>query len=419
MRLLRAVGLVVLSAVISTMPACKSAHLSGGKLHFDQGRYERAKEQFIQAAEEQPENAEVHLWLGRSYAELDEPESADAEFVKALELDPRLAEQVENTRGHYWTDRYNSGLSFVNQGYEAKESGDEETAQMRFNSALSDFNKAVIYDPNRQEARVNIGKLYYQMGRVDEAIEIFKQVQESTLAGDEASAEVTKLLVAVYWEMGDKAYQSEDWDNAIRFYESASELDPDEANLKYQLGSTYFQKALTVEGEQKAEFLRLAVDNYGAVLERVSGDEDALYNMTIALYELGDYEQGVERAKALLDMNPKDGDYHILLARMYGKMEMQSEFESHFIFGQALIKGRKDDVSRMRDEVQKYGPGTDILQSVRTMGEPEEVRRYDTSQGQEFLCWFYWSEGKAVAFLSGAKKYEISFKPTSADLGQK
>jgi hypothetical protein len=74
----------------------------------------------------------------------------------------------------------------------------------------------------------------------------------------------------------------------------------------------------------------------------------------------------------------------------------------------------------MRDEVQRYGPGTDILQSVRTLGEPEEVRRYSTSQGQEFLCWFYWTEGKAVAFLNGAKKYEVSFKAISAeDLGQK
>lgn len=429
MRSLRA--LLTLSAVLglAVIPACKSAHLAGGKLHFDQGRYERALEQFQAAAEEQPDNAEVRLWLAQTYAELDEAEKADGEFTRAAELDPELAQNVSNARGHYWSDHHNQALSFASQGYDAEAQGDTAQAQESFAQALDEFETAIVYDPTRLRTQLQKGKLYYHMGRRDEAIAIIEDVHTQTEGGMEDDGEgspqedVNKLLLTLYWEMGDEAWRSEDWDSALSFYKQAlslAETDKDGADLNYQLGSTYFQMAMDTEGEDKAANYRNAVEYYNGVLDLVSEDQDALYNLTVALTELGEYEQAGKRGEELRDMNPKDPDFHYLLARIYSKLEMEAEFTAEFIFGEALKKGRKDAASRMRDAAQEYGPGTDILNTLRTMGEPEDVRRFSDNTGQEYLVWIYWSEGTAQAFINGAMKYQMSFKKVAGDdLGQR
>ncbi len=56
--------------VVSTT-SCKNPNLSGGILHFDQKRYERARETLLKAIAQEPSNAEAYFWLGKAYAELD------------------------------------------------------------------------------------------------------------------------------------------------------------------------------------------------------------------------------------------------------------------------------------------------------------------------------------------------------------
>jgi tetratricopeptide (TPR) repeat protein len=421
MRWIRVLLIVLAAAGLASLAACKSAHLSGGKLHFDQGRYERALEQFEMAVAEQPENGEAHLWLGRALAELDQPEKAAAEFDKALELDSLLTEQVENTRGHYWVAWYNLGLLTKKQGEAAKEAGDEAASAENFEKAVGEFRKAIVYDPANEKAHTNIGEVLYKLGRTDEAVEMFKTVQAMAeerigKASDAEAAtkirdDMNEVLAAVYWNLADQAYQGEQWDAALTFYNQALALKPEETNLSYQLASTYFQKSITAEGEDKARYLESAIEHYNRVLELVKGDEDALYNMTVSLWELGQYENAEVKAKELVDVNPKDGEYHIFLARTYSKLEKNDMFVNYFVIGTALKTGTQVPVATAREEAQKHGPGTDILQALRNLGEPQEIRRFDDNTGQEYVSWFYWSQGKAIAFVKGAKQAEVDFKP--------
>ncbi|MBD3335367.1 MAG: tetratricopeptide repeat protein [Candidatus Eisenbacteria bacterium] len=426
MRPLRYFVMAVSVLGLAGLAACKSAHLSGGKLHFDQKRYERAKEQFLLAKEEQPENGEVRLWLGRAYAELGEVEKADEAFTAAKETDPELSEQVANARQHYWTDKHNEGLKFASQGNSARQAGNEEEAREAFEEALVEFRKATVYDPDRLETFTFIGKLQFQLGRTDEAIATFREVKELAAeqiagaadpkAAQEIEQEVDDLLAAVYWDLGDRAYQEGEWDDAIKFYKEVRAITPEDPDLLYQLAGGYFQKAIDAEtpAEERTEYMRNAANLYGQVVERVKGDEDALYNMTVALWELGEYEQGAQRAQTLVDLNPKDGEYHILLGRMLNKLGKQEEFVKEFILGKALRDGRMDPPGTdVRSEVQSYGPDTDIKDMLRMMGQPQEVRRFDYQGDQEYVVWFYWSEGKAYAFVDGAQQFEVVFEPVT------
>jgi tetratricopeptide (TPR) repeat protein len=418
-------AIVLLAAFTFGLAACKSAHLAGGKLHFDQKRFERAREQFELAIEEQPENGEAHLWLGRALAELGEAEKADAEFAKAEQLDPRLKEDVWNSRGHYWSVHHNAGVALRNKAMEEKEAGETEQARQDFEAALKEFQTAIIYDPTREKSLMLIGSLYYELGEVDKAIETFQNVRRmaqeraATAADPTEAREMEKrigdLLKTVYWSLGDQAYQDKDWDGAISFYLKALEFDPENPDLLYQMGGSYYQKANAVPEEEKPQYLEKAVEYYGKVVERVANDEDALYNVTVALFELGRYDEALEKAKALVDVNPKEGDYRILLGRIYSKLNEQEHFVTEYIMGKALLEGRKEPPRTARDTAQDYGPGTDILKTLRRMGEPEEIRRFTlASSNEEYVCWFYWSQGKAMAFVNGELKFTSEFKPMAA-----
>jgi tetratricopeptide (TPR) repeat protein len=78
------VAVAALGAVI--VAGCKNPQLSGGILHFDQKRYERARETLLTAIQQEPNNAEAYYWLGMSYAEMDSTQQARAALDKSIEL---------------------------------------------------------------------------------------------------------------------------------------------------------------------------------------------------------------------------------------------------------------------------------------------------------------------------------------------
>ncbi|MBU1702619.1 MAG: tetratricopeptide repeat protein [Candidatus Eisenbacteria bacterium] len=424
MRLLKILFLLIVAVSLSGLMACKSAHISGGKLHFDQRRFERALEQFQLAIIEQPDNGEAYMYLGLTEAELKHPEEADAALKKAVELMPELGDQITVNRLHYWTELHNDALRLAGEGNVLRDDGDEAGSKAKFNEALKQFQIATIYAPEQLDTHIYIGKLRYQLGETDAAIAIFTNVQKMAaeqMANAQNAAEAQKkqedvngLLVAVYWDLANKAYQTERWDDAIRFYHNVMEITPDEPDLLYQLAGSYFQKALNVPKEEKTEYLREAANFYQKVVDRVATDEDALYNMTVALWDLGEYVDAEVQARKLVDINSKDGEYRILLGRILSKLDKKEEFVAEFVLGKALSDSRPETAATVRDEATNCGPKSDMLDALRNRGEPEEVRRFTDSSGQEYVCWFYWTEGKAYAFVNCKQQFQSEFKASVA-----
>ena len=118
------IAVVVLAAVIV---GCKSEFLAGGKLHFDQQRYEQALENFDRAAAEQPGSAEVQMWRARALGKLKRDEEAEAAIDKATELDKTgvLKQDIDNTRISFWSTRYNDGLTEAAAADEQRDKANE------------------------------------------------------------------------------------------------------------------------------------------------------------------------------------------------------------------------------------------------------------------------------------------------------
>lgn len=77
------------------------------------------------------------------------------------------------------------------------------------------YERSIIADPSNAQYRVELGKLYWQTGRLEEARQEFSKALE--LAPQ--SAELRVNLGALYWHFGEK-------EEGLKYLDSALQLDP-------------------------------------------------------------------------------------------------------------------------------------------------------------------------------------------------
>lgn len=397
--------------------ACNNPHLAGGKLHFDQQRYERAKENFELAVEKMPESGEAHLWLGRAEAELGQVDAAASNFDKAASLEPRIAEDVKNAREHYWSELFNNAIAYVEEADDVRVQGGDPTE--KFRSALREFQQAVKYNPAAHQTYTNIGKLYFNLGEVDSALTMFGHVRE--MAPDDAT--VSELLFSVYKDQGNRAFESaidakqvdknneaalEMFHNAHTFYIRAAEMKPEDVELNQNRGAVAWELA-DLQPERKDEMLAQSQAAYDKVLAQEPDNLDVLENLALLHSELGSYEKAKVLAAKLVDLEPKEGRYHVHLGRIVGEMGDKPAMLGELLLGQVINNGVNVDPTQARVQAEKYGPRSDILSRFREAGEPEEIKTY-TASGSSYEVWFYWTRGTAYAFEAGNEIYTGRFQ---------
>jgi tetratricopeptide (TPR) repeat protein len=412
-------AVMVGALAVAFLAGCNNPHLAGGKLHFDQKRYERALSEFELAAKDMPESGEARLWLGRAHAELDQPELAAKSFDEALQLDPRIEADIKNAREHYWSERYNSAITSTKEADDLKAQGDTTAARGDFEKALADFQKALIYNPESISTRTNIGATEFNLGEIDKALEIFQEVRN--MAPD--NAEVKKTLHSVYVDQGNRSYNaavdardSQDTEKAKKmfeaarqFYAQAHDIDPDDIDLEHNRAVVAWELS-DLDPENKQALLDEAQAAYTKVLEAEPDNTDVLENLSILYSNLGENEKALEFAQRLVDLDPKNGRYHTNEGRIQGEIGDKTAMFGDLLIGQALGQGMTQETSDARVEAEKWGPRSDELARFREGGPPEEIRVYVDPGGQQYDVWFYWSRGACYAFNQGKEIFSKRFK---------
>lgn len=412
-------------------PGCSNPNLAGGKLHFDQAsreedpaariaRFHRALETFKKAVQEMPEIGEARHWLGRTFAELDMPDSAAANFDDAARLDPRMTEEVRDTREHYYSRRYNSGLASADEAIKARAIGDDEGSENAFRESLEEFRVASIYRPDHVQPFTMRGKVYLNLGDVERAIELLALAREM----EPTDESVLRDLFLVYHEEGDMAFQDaafalQEADSTkahTRFrvardlYTKADEVMPGDPNLSFQLGLAAYELA-QLEPDNRQELLEEAIHRYREVLEDNPVDLDVLYNTTFVLRDLGRYEEAREVAQRLVDLRPKDGTYRDMLGRIEGRLGNQDALLNGVVFGRTLRSGVPQDVGDASAMADQWGVHSDIKRRYLENGAPEEILFLQDIGSEEYLMWFYWSRGLAFGFAQGRQDFTSQFAP--------
>ena len=409
----------VFSLLVLSTTSCKNPNLSGGILHFDQMRYERSRETLLKAIGQEPRNAEAYLWLGKAYAELDSTQESVDALEKAREFGgtgtpwPEIAKDVDNAREHYWSIRHNQGLADAKAAQESKQQAKIAESQKHFREALNQFKRAQIFLDNKEETPRNMGVCYFNLGQVDSGLTALKLSQKLAPEGDDKAQ---RLLFEQYRQLGDQAAEQgnvgnpEGLQQALKFYREAEKIRPKDSDLLFSLGVVEFQLA-EADTTNKTEHQRAAVDYFEKTLEIKPDDQEALQNVASLYWILGECDQGLVRAKTLLDLDPHNYRYYDILGRLYDCTGNKTERIAGLVFSRALRDGTVQSIvpEEFRARLES-GAASDLLRIYREEGRPEEIRVFNDSSGRPYECWFYWTRGRAFAFLDGTYKYQTEFK---------
>jgi tetratricopeptide (TPR) repeat protein len=398
--------------VVALLAGCGSKWIAGGKLHFSQQRFERALENFEAAVAEQPNNGEAHLWLGRTLAELERDEEAVVEIKRALELDPMQAEMVDNTLISFWSRRYNNALNFAKNAAETE--GEEQ--QEALASAEERFRRAAIFCPDSVQNYSNLGKVLYQQGKLDEAMEMFGTSREMS-AG---RPDLQKFLFSLYKYFGEEALMADDragYERALALLHDAETIPADEADLlevHFNIATAYFRLADLVEGAEKQDALTQAAEYYVKVLEVAPEDQDALQSLAYVYSEREMHEEAITYGQRRLDMEPWETGPNMLMHNLYKAAGEDRLANGHILMVQILREGQRQAAGYARQEAQSYGPDADIKSVLRDRGEPNEARTFNVGT-TPYSAWFYWTEGRVYIFREGKEQIRVGFAPVSEE----
>ena len=212
-------------------------HLDAGQKYYNQKQWERAVAEFSKAIDLNPKLAEAYSGRGDAYSSEGESDRAIADYSVAIELNPNYDKAYLN-RGNAYDDKkdyskaiadYNRAVAlnpelaeaYNNRGYVYVETGD-------YNRAISDYTKAIELDQNYSDAYDNRGYAYDQKREFDEAIADYN----SAIAIDPNDSEAYSSRGYVYFEKGK-------YDEAINDCTRAIELDPWSARSYYNRGLAY------------------------------------------------------------------------------------------------------------------------------------------------------------------------------------
>jgi Tfp pilus assembly protein PilF len=190
------------SNAVKTSPRSALAHQMLGRMHFKSGRMEEARREYIRSLDLES-GISAHNDLALLYLEIGDLRSAEMEFKKVLEIDPKFA-NVHN----------NLALVYFNRGL--------------LSEARNELLKAIELEPQRADPMVNLGVLYLQLGVPDSA-EIFLR-QALAIDGNNAGARHNLGLVLT---------QSKKYDEALIQLIKALEISPRDPMINLHLAQLY------------------------------------------------------------------------------------------------------------------------------------------------------------------------------------
>jgi tetratricopeptide (TPR) repeat protein len=247
-----------------------------------------------------PSSPEIHNNLGRTLANAGKLDEAEAEFGKALELNPNDADAL------------------MNLGSVASLRGNPARAELLVKQALR-------ANPDHTGALARLGELRRDAGDLEEATRLFREA----LAIDDVSPEL-------YLGLGDVLQRAGKYAEAEKAFHRVLELDPDSFAAHYNLGVTALQQQQS--DRAIAEFeqaLAIASDHPLAAA--------AHNNIGTALLDRGN------RAAAIAAFEQAAKSSPVI-------------FEARFNLGSLYLEdGRLDDSIRMLEEAARLNPNHEAL----------------------------------------------------------
>jgi len=313
---------ILVLSLIATY-SCKSKETMSAILHNDQGTYDKAIEQAKLAIEKNPNDADAHFELGRSYSFTGDMAGAYKEFQTAARLDPKRVADAETGIKSNWAKHFNAGIS--------------EFQTDNLAGAAHEFELTTQSDPRQVKGWLNLAKVYASLAMGDSTYTTQEYAAVDTLIAltkedSEDYANVLALTGHVMVKRGMK-------DEALKIFEKLLLDDPANYEEVERAGNDYLAKK---DWESGATLLQMAVD---ARKKTDSEDFESYYNLGVAYFNAKNCPKAVEAYLSAYDIDPenKQGNYSMLLT--YYTCEM---YDDAILQGQKYTEKFPDDPNGWR-----------------------------------------------------------------------
>lgn len=291
-----------------------------------------------------PGNALGHFQAGRAQIGLRDYVAADSLLNKALALYPDYRPDVDIYRETAWIGAFNASTGL--------EMADIEESLRLLNAA------EMIFPRQRPEALMNMGVLYEQLGRNDEAIDAFGAALEIIRGPQTGEMMQRDSMLAQGW-LNQEASLAPNRARLLslqeRYLEAANEYEahlarhPGDISALSQMAAALaaggmadsaqaiYDHLLAGEDMEIGDLFNIGVGLYLAddfvkaaeafqkVVDVSRQNRDALLNLTTSLYQANEWAACAPAGLQLVDLDPYGGDNYVMLARCLSETGQEQE----------------------------------------------------------------------------------------------
>lgn len=238
---------------------------------------------------------------GLIYDEINQHQQALADYGKAIELAPAIADKAiyHYNRGetYYSLKDYEKALIDFNKAIELEpDDADFYVWRARAHLFLKNYEQALIDDTHAIKLDPAIAVFYGHRASVYFTLKRFEQALADygkAIELEPGMARSYYLRATVYRALQDDAHTLTDLGKAI-------ELEPDTAYLYYQRAQEYF----------RIKKYEQAISDYGRAIELRPETADYYNNLGLVYYGLKRYEQALDNFDKAIELNPDDHPYY-------------------------------------------------------------------------------------------------------------
>jgi tetratricopeptide (TPR) repeat protein len=319
----RTFGLLILLAMPQWLLS-QSMEMNSAKLYKKQQEYDKAIEWFQKAIEKKPENPEAHYELGELYGMKGRFAEMGKEFDACLQYDKKnkYGEPIRLWRQKYFADNFNAGVKAANEE--------------NFPQSLQSFQNAKAINPQEPDTYKNIAYVYSRMDSLEAVIRIYKEL----LAVKPDDYDTYVMMANLY-------NQQEDYASSAEVLNKAVAVAPDSVRPRLigELGIVYDMMGKPDE----------AIRTYEEALKLQPNNKDLLFNMGRLYMMREDYPKTIELFTKVLVVAPEDFDVNYFVGRSYLKIGESIDKQARDLEDEALAKKKKPNTARIDSLRQAAG----------------------------------------------------------------
>ncbi|MTJ18896.1 MULTISPECIES: serine protease [unclassified Dolichospermum] len=269
--------------LISYTTIMSTTYADRGGAYVTLKEYKLAINDYTQAIQLNPQNAEYYAIRGGIYSFLKEYKQAIDDYTQAIKIDHKKA--------IYYDFR---GLAYL---------------QLKdYKQAIADYTQAIQLDPKNATYYGGRGFAYFQLKDYKQAINDWNQV-----------IKIDPKNATYYSARGDAYFQLKDYKQAINDYTQAIKLKSDFTEAYYVRGiAHYFLKDY-----------KQAINDWNQAIKLKPEYPEAYTNLGIVHYEMGEVETAIKNWRTAIKINSNVAEAHLALGvALYGKGDQEAGLKS-------------------------------------------------------------------------------------------